>query len=62
MAYIIPGTLKSSVLIITNLKSVSTLVGHITKFPSDKPIILIQVPFKGEKAPEYMVLYKGVYI
>ena len=62
VAYIMPGTLKSSVLIAADLNSVSTLAGHFTECPSDEPTILVQVPFEGEKATEHTVLYKGACI
>ncbi|KAK0640580.1 hypothetical protein B0T16DRAFT_460754 [Cercophora newfieldiana] len=62
VAYIMPGTLKSSVLIAADLKSISTLAGHLTEFPSDEPTVLVQVPFEGDRAPEHTVLYEGACI
>jgi hypothetical protein len=62
VAYIMPGTLKSSVLIAADLKSASTLAGHFTEFPSDEPTVLVQVPFEGDKAPEHKVLYEGACV
>ena len=59
VGYIMPGTLKSSVVIAADLKSVSTLAGHYTEFPSDEPTVLVQIPFDGNKAPEHTVLYDG---
>ncbi|KAK3315718.1 hypothetical protein B0H66DRAFT_442767, partial [Apodospora peruviana] len=59
MAYIMPGTTKSSVLIAADLKSVSTIAGHYTEFPSDEPTILVQIPFSGDKAPDHVILYDG---
>lgn len=59
MAYIMPGTTKSSVLIAADPKSVSTIAGHLTEFPSDEPTILVQIPFVGDKAPEHIVLHDG---
>jgi len=62
VAYIMPGTLKSSVLIAADMKAASTLVGHFTEFPSDEPTVLVQIPFEGDKAPEYVVLYDGACV
>lgn len=59
VAYIMPGTLKSSVLIAADIKAASTIVGHYTEFPSDEPTVLVQIPFEGNKAPEHTVLYEG---
>ncbi|KAJ4288787.1 hypothetical protein N0V88_007323 [Collariella sp. IMI 366227] len=59
VAYAMPGTLQSSVLIAADLKSPRTIAGHFTEFPSDEPTILVQIPFEGDKAPEYTVLYDG---
>jgi hypothetical protein len=42
VAYIILGTLKSSVLITADLKSVSALTGHFREFSSDEPTVLVQ--------------------
>jgi len=62
VAYIMPGTLKSSVLIAADMKAASTLVGHFTEFPSDEPTVLVQIPFEGDKAPEHVVLYDGACV
>lgn len=60
VAYIMPGTLKSSVLIAADLKSMSTIAGHYTEFPSNtEPTILVQIPFEGDKAPEHTILHDG---
>jgi len=59
VAYVMPGTLKSSVLIAGDLRSVSTVAGHFTEFPSDEPTILVQIPFVGDQAPEHTVLHDG---
>ncbi|KAM7215891.1 hypothetical protein V8F06_008747 [Rhypophila decipiens] len=60
VAYIMPGTLKSSVVIAADLKSVSTIAGHYTEFPSNtEPTILVQIPFEGDKAPEHTILHDG---
>ncbi len=59
IAYIMPGTLSSSVLIAADLKAASTIAGHFTEFPSDEATVLVQVPFVGDKAPEHVVLHEG---
>ncbi|KAK4038570.1 hypothetical protein C8A01DRAFT_17376 [Parachaetomium inaequale] len=59
VAYAMPGTLLSSVLIAADLKSASTIAGHFTEFPSDEPTILVQVPFVDDSAPEHTVLHSG---
>jgi len=59
MAYIMPGTLKSSVLIAADLKNMSTIRGHYTEFPSDEPTLLVQTPFENDELPEYTVLHDG---
>ena len=62
VGYIMPGTTKSSVLIAADLKSVSTVAGHFTEFPSDEPTILVQIPFEGNKIPDHVVLYEGARV
>lgn len=59
VAYIMPGTARSSVLIAADLKSASTIAGHFTEFPSDESTILVQLPFVDNKAPAHTVLYDG---
>jgi len=59
VAYGMPGTIQSSVLIAADLRSASTIAGHFTEFPSDEPTILVQVPFVGDRAPKHTVLYDG---
>ena len=34
--------------------------GHYTDYPSDKPSIALQIPFKDGKMPEHRVLKEGV--
>ncbi|KAK4173076.1 hypothetical protein QBC36DRAFT_360839 [Triangularia setosa] len=58
-AYVMPGTLQSSVLLAADLKSVSNLAGHFTEFPSDEPTLLVQIPFEGDAVPEHTILYEG---
>ncbi|KAK4228631.1 hypothetical protein QBC38DRAFT_147978 [Podospora fimiseda] len=62
VAYVMPGSLVSSVVIAADLKSASTIAGHYTEFPSDEPTILVQVPFVGDKVPEHKVLYEGACV
>ncbi|KAK3901832.1 hypothetical protein C8A05DRAFT_16038 [Staphylotrichum tortipilum] len=59
VAYLMPGTALSSVLIAADLKASSTLAGHFTEFPSDEATILVQIPFVGDKAPTHMILHDG---
>ncbi|KAK3937963.1 hypothetical protein QBC46DRAFT_391325 [Diplogelasinospora grovesii] len=59
VAYIMPGTTKSSLLIAADLRSTSHITGHYTEFPSDEPTVLIQVPFMDNLAPEHIVLHDG---
>ena len=59
VAYVMPGTVKSSVLIAGDLRSMSTMAGHFTEFPSNEPTILVQIPFVGDQVPEHTVLYDG---
>ncbi|KAK3349224.1 hypothetical protein B0T25DRAFT_547487 [Lasiosphaeria hispida] len=62
IAYIMPGTTKSSVLIAADLKAASSIAGHYTEFPSDEPTILVQIPFEGDKAPEHTILHEGACV
>lgn len=59
VAYLVPGTVQSSVIIAADLKSASTIAGHFTEFPSDEPTILVQVPFVGDQTLEHTVLHDG---
>ena len=59
MAYGMPGTVQSSILIAADLKSDSTAAGHFTEFPSNEPTILVQIPFVGNEAPKHTILYDG---
>jgi hypothetical protein len=34
--------------------------GHFTDYPSDKPSIALQIPFKDGELPEHRVMRKGV--
>ncbi|KAB5522829.1 hypothetical protein GE09DRAFT_1207991 [Coniochaeta sp. 2T2.1] len=59
VAYIVPGTLRSSLLIAADVKASSHIRGHYTEFPSDVPTVLVQVPFVGNRVPEHVVLHDG---
>lgn len=59
MAYAMPGTVRSSLLIAADLHSSSTIAGHFTEFPSDEATVLVQVPFVDNRAPQHTVLYEG---
>lgn len=59
VAYLMPGTLSSSVLIAADLASTSTIAGHFTEFPSDEQTVLVQVPFLDNDIPAYSVLHHG---
>ena len=34
--------------------------GHFTDYPSDKPSVALQIPFKSGEVPEHRVVNKGV--
>ncbi|ORY61707.1 uncharacterized protein BCR38DRAFT_440928 [Pseudomassariella vexata] len=59
VAYIMPGTLKSSLVIAADIKETSYLTGHYTEFPSNEPTVLVQIPFEGNRVPEHTVLHDG---
>ncbi|GAB1315328.1 hypothetical protein MFIFM68171_05538 [Madurella fahalii] len=59
VAYIMPGTIQSSVLIAADIRAASIIAGHFTEFPSDEPTILVQIPFVGNKAPKHTVIHDG---
>lgn len=58
-AYLMPGTLASSLVIAADVKALSTVRGHFTEFPSDEPTVLVQIPFQNDKVPEHEVLHDG---
>ncbi|KUI53744.1 hypothetical protein VP1G_01227 [Cytospora mali] len=58
-AYILPGTLSSSMLIAADLASTSTISGHYTEFPSDEHTVLVQLPFLDNEIPAHTVLHHG---
>ncbi|TLS30058.1 hypothetical protein PpBr36_02806 [Pyricularia pennisetigena] len=58
-AYLMPGSVVSSMVIAADIKAVSTIRGHFTEFPSDEATVLVQIPFRGGKAPEHKILYDG---
>ncbi|KAH6640116.1 hypothetical protein F5144DRAFT_86173 [Chaetomium tenue] len=59
VAYVMPGTLRSSLLIAVDLKSASTIAGHFTEFLGNEPTVLIQIPFAGNEIPDHTVLHSG---
>ncbi|KAK4139791.1 uncharacterized protein C8A04DRAFT_15521 [Dichotomopilus funicola] len=59
VAYVMPGTMQSSVLIAADLKATSNIRGHFTEFPSGAPTVLMQIPFEGDRVPVHRVLYEG---
>jgi hypothetical protein len=59
VGYMMPGTVSSSVLIAADLKSLSTVAGHLTEFPSDEPTLVVQIPFVDDKAPPHKILHDG---
>lgn len=58
-AYIIPGTMTSSVLIAADTNKTSYKAGHYTEFPSDSGTVLAQLPFANDEVPEHTVLHDG---
>ncbi|KAK8091496.1 hypothetical protein PG997_001857 [Apiospora hydei] len=59
VAYMMPGTLASSVIIAADMQNTSTLRGHFTEFPSNEQTVLVQAPFEGNVIPEHVVLHDG---
>lgn len=59
IAYIMPGTLSSSMLIAADLNQTSNVAGHYTEFPSGEETMLVQLPFADNQIPEHIVLYDG---
>ncbi|OIW34284.1 hypothetical protein CONLIGDRAFT_650842 [Coniochaeta ligniaria NRRL 30616] len=59
VAYIMPGTIRSSVLIAADMKTTSYITGHYTEFPSNEPTVLIQIPFVDNLVPHHVVLHEG---
>jgi hypothetical protein len=59
VAYLVPGTLSSSVLIAADLAATSTIAGHYTEFPGDEQTVLVQVPFLNNDIPAHTVLHHG---
>ncbi|KAH6626679.1 hypothetical protein B0J18DRAFT_425377 [Chaetomium sp. MPI-SDFR-AT-0129] len=59
VAYVMPGTIQSSVLIVADLEAVSNIRGHFTEFPSEEPTVLVQIPFEGDRVPVHRVLYES---
>lgn len=59
VAYVMPGTTASSVIIAADLNKTSYVAGHFTEFPSGEETILVQLPFLNDEVPEHTVLYDG---
>ena len=36
-----------------------TGIGHYTDYPSDKETVALQLPFKGGKLPEHLIVHNG---
>lgn len=61
-AYIMPGTLSSSLIIAADTEATSYLSGHYTEFPSNENTILVQLPlqnFSVNGAQQHVVLHDG---
>lgn len=59
IAYIMPGTLTSSIILVTDLRHVSNLAGHGAEFPSNELTVLVQIPFEDDEIPAHTVLGTG---
>lgn len=59
IAYLMPGTVTSSIILVTDLRSESTLAGHGAEFPSNEPTVLVQIPFENDEIPAHTVLGTG---
>lgn len=59
VAYVMPGTTSSSVIIAADLNETSDVAGHFTEFPSYEETVLVQLPFLNDEVPEHTVLYDG---
>ncbi|KAI1874504.1 hypothetical protein JX265_004712 [Neoarthrinium moseri] len=58
-AYLMPGTLASSLVIAADMKATSYISGHWIEFPSNEPTVLVQTPFADNQVPEHTVLHDG---
>lgn len=59
ITYLIPGTMTSSIILVTDLRSVSNIAGHGAEFPSNEPTVLVQIPFENDEIPAHTVLGTG---
>lgn len=59
IAYLMPGTVTSSIILVTDLRSQSTVAGHGAEFPSNEPTVLVQIPFENDEVPGHTVLGTG---
>lgn len=59
VAYLMPGTMSSSIILVTDLRSESTLLGHGAEFPSNEATVLVQIPFENDEIPAHTVVGTG---
>lgn len=59
IAYLMPGTMTSSIILVTDLRSESNIAGHGAEFPSNEPTVLVQIPFENDEIPAHIVLGAG---
>lgn len=59
IAYLMPGTMASSIILVTDLRSQSTISGHGAEFPSNEPTVLVQIPFENDEIPAHTVVGTG---
>lgn len=59
IAYLMPGTMTSSIILVTDLRSESNIAGHGAEFPSNEPTVLVQIPFENDEIPAHTVLGTG---
>lgn len=59
VAYVMPGTLASSLVVAADLRETSNLAGHYTEFPSEEQTVLLELPFAANVVQDHVVLYDG---
>lgn len=59
VAYLMPGTMTSSIILVTDLRIQSTILGHGAEFPSNEPTVLVQIPFENDEIPAHTVVGTG---
>lgn len=59
VAYLMPGTMTSSIILVTDLRSQSTIVGHGAEFPSNEATVLVQIAFENDEIPAHTVVGTG---